>query len=88
MLSFRHTGQKNSSNTFGNAKDLFRDHIPPLVYGITPEGSSDEKGKTKSQTTLGGGDVPILLENSTMTLPIMTTGASFVVTKEPLTQFT
>ena len=62
--------------------------IPPLVYGKTPEGSSDEKGKTKSQTTLGGGDVPILLENSTMTLPIMTTGASFVVTKEPLTQFT
>ena len=63
-------------------------HIPPLVYGITPEGSSDEKGKIRSQTTLGGGDVPISLENSTMTSPIMTTGASFVVTKEPLTQFT
>ena len=47
-----------------------------------------KKGKSKSQTTLGGGDVPISLENSTMTLPIMTTGASFVVTKEPLTQFT
>ena len=59
-----------------------------MVYGITPEGSSDEKGKLKSQTTLGRGDVPITLENSTMTLPIMTTGASFVVTKEPLTQFT
>ena len=62
--------------------------IPPLVYGITPEGSSDEKGKLKSQTTLGRGDVPITLENSTMTLPNLTTGASFATTKEPLTQFT
>ena len=62
--------------------------IPPLVYGITPEGSSDEKSKSKSQTTLGGGNVPISLEDSTMTLPILTTGASFVTTKEPLTQFT
>ena len=50
--------------------------IPPLVYGITPEGSSDEKGKLKSQTTLGRGDVPIMLENLTMTLPNLTTGAS------------
>ena len=63
-------------------------HIPPLVYGITPEGSSDEKGKLKSQTTLGRGDVPVTLENSTMTLPNLTTGASFAITKEPLTQFT
>ena len=62
--------------------------IPPLVYGITQEGSSDEKGKLKSQTTLGRGDVPITLENSTMTLPNLTTGASFATTKEPLTQFT
>ena len=63
-------------------------HIPPLVYGIIPEGNSDEKGKSKSQTTLGSEIVPISLEDSTMTLPIMTTGATFVTTKEPLTQFT
>ena len=62
--------------------------IPPLVDGITPEGSSDEKGKSKSQTTLGRENVPISLEDLTMTLPILTTGASFVTTKEPLTQFT
>ena len=59
--------------------------IPPLVYGITPEGSSDEKGKSKTQTTLGRENVPILFEDPTMTLPILTTGASFVTTKEPLT---
>ena len=31
---------------------------------------------------------PKSLEDSTMTLPILTTGASFATTKEPLTQFT
>ena len=80
--------RRTPQTPFGKQRTYLETHIPPLVYGITPEGSSDEKCKTKSQTTLGGGDVPLSLENSTMTLPIMTTGASFVVTKEPLTQFT
>ena len=79
--------RRTPQTPLGMRRTYSETRIPPLVYGITPEGSSDEKGKTKSQTTLGGGDVPISLENSTMTLPIMISGDSFVVTKEPLTQF-
>ena len=69
-------------------KDLFRDPYTSISLWDNPRGSSDEKSKSKSQTTLGGGDVPKSLEDSTMTLPILTTGASFATTKEPLTQFT
>ena len=80
--------RRTPQTPLGMRRTYSETRIPPLVYGITPEGSSDEKGKSKSQTTLGGGDVPISLENSTMTLPILTTGAFFATTKEPLTQFT
>ena len=80
--------RRTPQTPLGMQRTYSETHIPPLVYGITPEGSSDEKGKSKSQTTLGRENVPISLEDSTMTLPILTTGASFATTKEPLTQFT
>ena len=68
--------RRTPQTPLGMQRTYSETQIPPLVYGITPEGSSDEKGKSKSQTTLEGGDVPISLENSTMTLPILTTGVS------------
>ena len=37
-LSFRYTGQKNSSNTFGNVKDLFRDLYTSISLWDNPRG--------------------------------------------------
>ena len=59
------------------------DLIPPLVYGITPEGSSDEKGKFKGRF-IPEGYVPMvnpITPESTKETPVSST-------VEALTQFT
>ena len=57
--------------------------IPPLVYGITPEGSSDEKGKFKGRY-IPEGYVP-MVKSST---PDWVKEAPICSTIEALTQFT
>ena len=57
--------------------------IPPLVYGITPEGSSDEKGKFKGRF-IPEGYVP-MVKSST---PDWVNEAPICSTIEALTQFT
>ena len=43
--------RRTPQTPLGMQRTYSETRIPPLVYGITPEGSSDEKGKSKSQTT-------------------------------------
>ena len=57
--------------------------IPPLVYGITPEGSSDEKGKFKGRF-IPEGNIP-MVKSST---PDWIKEAPICSTIEALTQFT
>ena len=66
---------------------LQREHlgnvIPPLVYGITPEGSSDEKGKFKGRF-IPEGYIPM----ANPLVPDWTKEAPVCSTVEALTQFT
>ena len=62
--------------------------FPPIVYGITPEESSDEKNKPKLQITQGGEGTQTTLGVTEVSLPLWTTETPICTTSEPLTQFT
>ena len=76
----------------GIRRTLSEAHIPPMVYGITPEGSSDEKGKPKSRVIPREGSAPMLQEfvqePTTVSVPTWVTEIPVCTTREPLTQFT
>ena len=62
--------------------------FPPIVYGITPEESPDEKNKPKLQITQGGENTQTTSEVAEVSLPMWTTETPVCTTNEPLTQFT
>ncbi|MCG8626835.1 MAG: hypothetical protein MJE68_33140, partial [Proteobacteria bacterium] len=68
-------------------RTLSETHIPPMVYGITPEESSSERGRPTVPTT-SDTYIPMSRASVGLQLPKWMDEVPVCTTREPLTQFT